>query len=68
MTRILREAAEVRDELERARSTEDTRLAREESDACLALIGTLASSSGQPAAPGHRPRSRGVHDAGELVR
>lgn len=51
MTRILREAAEVRDQLEGARSTEDTRLAKQESDACLALIGTFASSAGQPAVP-----------------
>lgn len=55
-TRILREASEVRDELERARSTEDDRLAKQESEACLALIGTLASSAIQPAASRDHPR------------
>lgn len=48
MNRVLREAAENRDELERARSTEDTRLAKRESDACLALIATLRSPGSQP--------------------
>ena len=38
MTRILREAAGVRDELERARSTEDRQLARRQAEACRALI------------------------------
>ena len=39
MTRILRDAAEVRDRLEQARTAEDSRLAKQQSDACLALIG-----------------------------
>jgi hypothetical protein len=47
MTRVLREAAEVRDELERARSAEDIRLARQESEACLAIVAALRSSGGR---------------------
>ena len=68
MTRILREAAEVRDELERAKSTEDARLAREASEACLALIGTLALPAVRPAPARGRPRSRDVRDAGKVMR
>jgi hypothetical protein len=56
MTRILREAAEVRDQLERARSTENDRLAKDESEACLALIGTLATSASQSEASRGGPR------------
>lgn len=55
MTQVLREAAEVRDELERARSTEDTRLARQESEVCRALIATLRSSGSQPDGSRDRP-------------
>jgi len=44
MTRILREAAETRAQLDRTRSTEDNRLARQQSEACLALIDGVASS------------------------
>ena len=47
ITRVLREAAEVRDELERARSAEDIRLARQESEACLAIVAALRSSGGR---------------------
>ncbi len=60
MASILREAGAVRDELERARSTEDARLIRQESEAFLALIATLPSSASQPAASPDRHRSRGV--------
>jgi hypothetical protein len=68
MTRILRDAADVRDELARARSTEDTRLARRESAGCLALIGTRASSA-RPAGSrvvrdGEMPLPRSRHDDG----
>ena len=38
MTRLLREAAEVRDHLERTRSAEDDRLARRQAEDCLAFI------------------------------
>ena len=63
MTRVLREAAEVRDELGRARSAEDARLARQGSEACLALIATLHSSDSQPAGSRDRPRRRSVPPA-----
>ena len=56
MNRVLREAAEKRDVLERARSTEDSRLAMRESEACLALVATLRSSGSQP--NGSRDRAR----------
>jgi hypothetical protein len=56
MTQVLREAAEVRAELERARSTEDTRLARQESEACRVLIATRRSSGSQPDGSPDRPR------------
>lgn len=39
MTRLLREAAEVRDLLEQARWAEDRRLANQQAEACIALIG-----------------------------
>lgn len=66
MNRVLREAAEVRGELERARWTEDSRLAMRESGACVALIATLRSSgsqldgSGESSATAKRPDRRGA--------
>lgn len=60
ITQVLREAAEVRDGLQQARSAEDARLTRMESEACLALIGTRRSPASGPAASPERPRSRGT--------
>lgn len=42
MTRILREAAEVRDGLERARSAEDSRLVKEQAEAYILANRLLA--------------------------
>jgi len=59
MTRILREAAEARDDLDRARATESSLLMQQQADACLALIGERASSSGQPTRSRDHARARG---------
>ena len=60
MTQVLREAAEVRDALEQARSTEDARLGRQESEACLTLIAArLLSAGNQPDPSPGPPRPRG---------
>lgn len=60
MASILRQAGGVREELERARSTEDARLTKHVSDAFLALIAALPSSADQPGAARDRHESRDV--------
>jgi hypothetical protein len=59
MTRILREGAEDRDDLERASAAESSRLLQQQAIACLSLIGERASSSGQPNSPRGHHRRRG---------
>ena len=63
LTRILREGAEARERLERARWLEDSRMAERQAAACRALIGSLAPPArGGGRSPGSpsRHRRRGI--------
>jgi hypothetical protein len=62
MTGVLRRAAEVRESRERARSTEDERAARRETEALLAMIQGHAQpgTSRRGAHPGPPPGAKGT--------
>jgi hypothetical protein len=62
MTGVLRRAAEVRESRERARSSEDERAARRETEALLAMIQGHAETGARRkgAHPGPPPRAKGA--------
>lgn len=57
MTRILREAAEVRDALEQARSRQDQRLAQRQVEACLTLMSARTAAPASATVPHRTPRT-----------